>query len=176
MFGKRFFGTIALGGATVSLVGGVGSVFAEEIGPHDSNIVLTCKDGAFDYEAADDGESYYSVNFRNQSWSLQDLVKFFHLDRSETEKLLYRMGHCPGWCRRFYDVPDYAQIIVNYKCDDGSILIIKCAKHEYSGKWVYWGVCFNEDCVYDMLKTDLDTIDFSYSRPKNKQITWRIVF
>ena len=164
MIGKKFFSTVALSGAAVSLVGNVGS-FAEEIGPpHDSNIVLTCKDDTVDYEAYNDENSYYYVNNESDSWSLQDLVDFLRLDRSETEKLLYRVGHCPGWCCRFA-VPGLAQITVDYICGGGLICVGKHAKYK-SGSLVYCAF-FNENCVGNMLKTDLDTIDFSHSRLKS---------
>ena len=178
MFGKKFFSTVALSGTAVGLVGNVGSVFAEEFGPHDSNIVLTCKDDTVDYEADSDENSYVRVNNKNNSWSLQDLVDFLRLDRSETEKFLYRVGHCPGWCCRFA-VPGLAQITVDYVCG-GLIFVEKRAKYK-SFSWPYC-VLFNENCVDNMLKTDLDTIDFSHSRPKKtepkktKERPWRMYY
>ena len=166
MFGKKFFSTVALSGAVVNFVGNVGSVFAEEFGPHEGNIVLTCKDDTVDYVADNDKNSYYYVNEKNKSWSLQDLVDFLRLDRSETEKLLYRMGHLPYWLYRAFGDPGLAQIGVEL-CGN-SIWVKKRAKHDYFGSWVY-RVTFNENCVDNMLKTDLGTIDFSHSRPKKTE-------
>ena len=77
MFGKKFFSTVALSGATVSLVGSAGS-FAEEKFP-DDGILFKCKNRGISVDQIDD------------KVDLQSLVDHFRLTREETEKLLKYM-------------------------------------------------------------------------------------
>ena len=156
MFGKKFFGTVALSGATVSLVG---SVFAEGNAekPYRTVAEFTCKDGNIDYDAFyNDKGSYFWVNNKNGSWSLKDLSKFFHLDKAETGKLL-NMIICQD--RYLYlGEPDSGQIsVIRFLRSDKvwEVWVVKSLDklHNYSA-------FIDKECFEKMLKTHLNAVEF----------------
>lgn len=169
MFGKKFFSTITLVGTGVNAVEGVES-FAKKVLSPDSEVVLTCEDdGVYNYE-------YYDKFYNNHSneevtskrlWNLQDLVTCFRLERSEVEKILDRIRaiyelRYPRCCEQ-NEILDLGQVGV-YCFENGNVRIEKHSIRDYSGnKYAdrHYVALFDRHYVEEMLKTDLDTIDFS---------------
>ena len=147
MFGKKFFSTVALSGATVSLVGNVVS-FAEK---HISNIVLTCENSSVDGLKAYPEVNYLDQSAAHGSLILQQLVNCFHLNRSETEQILHRISNPEDVC--CYQSLNLAQISVAVRWS-GLVVIEKRTK---CGSYI---VAFFQDKVKEMLETSLDIIKF----------------
>ena len=150
MFGKKFFGTVALSGSAVSLVGNAES-FTER---HFSDIVLTCKDSHVD------GLEKYLSTFSSDahgSLVLQQLVNCFHLDRSETEQILYRMGDNPHNVY-FLQPLSLGQVSV-FGNDLGMVLLKKRGKSGFFCEQDYIVMLFPKQ-VEEMLQTNLDLIKF----------------
>ena len=163
MFGKKFFSTVALGGAAVSSVGNVGS-FAEEQLPSDGGVLFKCKNPEVPSEDYD--FDLYGVD-------LQLLVNHFRLDRQETEKLL----KCIKLFLEKYEKLDEFSVNLNLEDSFSEVgqIGFGAVKHEMGGFYFYISkkhnsgsssgyyqpyMMINKSAIDKMLSCNLDNIKF----------------
>ena len=115
MFGKKFFSTVALSGATVSSVGNVGSVFADWY-------FAPCR--------ISDSRKAEILKMRG-SELLQEIVNAYHFSKSETEQLMKdlcdgsRKESYLGWAHVYYTFSDSKCVNVEFHDQiDGAVLFI----------------------------------------------------
>ena len=104
------------------------------------------------------------------------MVRLFHLDRSETKKILCKIRDLEDTQSpfRFDESPVCAQVsVVIYPPThwiEGAIEIVKIAEEKFFNVEMrsesYWcEIIVNKKHIEEMLKTDLNTIDFSNCKP-----------
>jgi len=109
MFGKKFFGTVALGSATVGLVGGTGSIFACE--PY-CEYFAPCR---ISYSRKAE-----ILKMRGTEL-LQEIVNAYHFSKSETEQFMKdlcdgsRKESYLGWACVYYTFNDHGCVQVEFR-------------------------------------------------------------